>query len=62
MKKYKLTILEYSKVEYRWNSLDPNVKGLIVSIREFNPTDGQLFSSGYSQTYASSGSKVFNRW
>lgn len=62
MKQYKLTVQEYSKVEYKWNCSDKSVYGLIVSTRAFTPTDGELFSNSYSQTFAPSGTKLFQKW
>lgn len=62
MKKYSLTILEYSSVEYLWNCSDPTVTGLLVSSRHVTPQDGIYFSGPYSDYYSPSGTKKINRW
>ena len=62
MKQYKLTVQEYSKVEYNWNCSDKSVQGIIVSTRAYTPIDGIIFKSSYSEVYNPSGNKLFPIW
>lgn len=62
MKQYKLTVLEYSKVEYKWSCSDKTVVEVVASTRAFTPVDGSPYSNSFTQTFNPSGSKLFPQW